>query len=144
MILRGRRGSALIQVLVLGGVIAGIIVLLLRFSVARTLNVSKTTHKLAAKAYAEGCMAEFTAAAMLRELHGLPLIGDPNSQVVMGTPHIASCQYPIAGGDMGPPAHISASLLPANYYMGIDGNAYPVPPTIFEITFEVSDAGRLH
>ncbi|MDR0646001.1 MAG: hypothetical protein LBG46_03260 [Elusimicrobiota bacterium] len=67
-----KRGSALMQVLVLGGVMASIVILLLRFAVGRTVNVVKTTRTISAKAYAESCMAEFTALAALRELHGLP------------------------------------------------------------------------
>ncbi len=66
------RGSALMQVLVLGSVIAAIVLLVLRFSVTRTTNIVKTKRRVAAKAYAEACMAQYNSIAMERELNGLP------------------------------------------------------------------------
>lgn len=70
--MRKRRGSAMMQVLVLGSIIASIVILLLRFAVTRTVNITKTRRMIAAKAYAEGCMAQFTSVAFRRELHGRP------------------------------------------------------------------------
>lgn len=66
------KGSALMQVLVLGSVIAAIVLLVLRFSVTRTTNIVKTKRRVAAKAYAEACMAQYNSIAMERELNGLP------------------------------------------------------------------------
>ena len=67
-----KNGSALMQVLVLGGVIAGVVILLLRFSLVRASNVVKTSRKISAKAFTEGCMADLTARAMMNELYGRP------------------------------------------------------------------------
>lgn len=60
------------QVLVLGSVIAAIVLLVLRLAMTRTTNVVKTKRKVSAKAYAESCMAQYNAIAMVREEYGLP------------------------------------------------------------------------
>lgn len=72
MFLRNRKGSALMQVLVLGSVIAAIVMLVLRLAITRTTNVVKTKRKVSAKAYAESCLAQYNAIAMVREENGLP------------------------------------------------------------------------
>lgn len=69
-----RKGSALMQVLVLGSVIASIVLLVLRLSITRTTNVVKTKRKVSAKAYAEACLAQYNAVSMTREEKGLPPI----------------------------------------------------------------------
>ncbi|MDR1124141.1 MAG: hypothetical protein LBL61_06110 [Elusimicrobiota bacterium] len=159
-----KRGSALMQVLVLGGVIAGIVVLLLRFSAARMVNVVKTTRKMQAKAYAEGCMAQFTAAAMMRELHGLP----PSTIEEDGTiptgndlllydyvPGYDKAGYKAVGidldGDFGRyrcsyevgPANSSRKIDPPaavkfrQVFGGITPDATMIPPTLMEVTIDV-------
>lgn len=60
------------QVLVLGAIIASIVILMMRFTVTRTVNVLKTKNIIAAKIYAESCIAQYTAVAVALELKGLP------------------------------------------------------------------------
>ena len=68
-----KKGSALMQVMVLGSVIAAIIVMLMRFAVGRTGNMLKTKRVIQAKAYAEGCIAQYNTMAMERALEGFPV-----------------------------------------------------------------------
>lgn len=72
MIFNNKKGSALMQVLVLGSVIAAIVLLVLRLAMTRTTNVVKTKRKVSAKAYAESCLAQYNAISMVREEKGLP------------------------------------------------------------------------
>lgn len=74
MFLNNKKGSALMQVLVLGSVIAAVVLLVLRLAMTRTTNVVKTKRKVSAKAYAESCLAQYNAIAMVREEKGLPPI----------------------------------------------------------------------
>lgn len=81
MFIRNRKGSALMQVLVLGSVIATIVLLVLRFSMSRTTNVVKTKRRVISKAVAEACFAQINAIITARELAGKPLVtedGDGN------------------------------------------------------------------
>ena len=68
-----KKGSALMQVMVLGSVIAAIIIMLMRFAVGRTGNMLKTKRVVQAKAYAEGCIAQYNTMAMERALEGYPV-----------------------------------------------------------------------
>ena len=74
MFLRNKKSSALMQVLVLGSVIAAVVLLVLRLAMTRTTNVVKTKRKVSAKAYAESCLSQYNAIAMVREENGLPPI----------------------------------------------------------------------
>lgn len=51
MIFLNKKGSALMQVMVLGSIIAAIIVMLMRFSVGRTANMLKTKREIQAKPF---------------------------------------------------------------------------------------------
>ncbi|MDR1684472.1 MAG: hypothetical protein LBR90_03320 [Elusimicrobiota bacterium] len=96
-ILKNKKGSALLQVLVIGALIATFSVVILRFSFTRTINTVKTTRYVAAKNYAEGCMAWFTADAMLREL-----VGRPPDISWSGAPsrgRFTDCSYKIGDSD---------------------------------------------
>lgn len=72
--MRNRKGSALMQVLVLGSVIATIVLLVLRFAMSRTTNVVKTKRRVVSKAVAEACYAQINAIITARELAGKPLV----------------------------------------------------------------------
>jgi hypothetical protein len=67
-----KKGSALLQVLIMGSIIASISVLLLRFAVTRTTNMVKTTRKIPARMYAEACMSQITLDAVGNEFIGRP------------------------------------------------------------------------
>lgn len=75
-----KKGSALMQVMVLGSVIAAIIIMLMRFAVGRTGNMLKTKRVIQAKAYAEGCIAQYNTMAMERALEGLPVPVDGDNK----------------------------------------------------------------
>lgn len=72
--MRNKKGSALMQVLVLGSVIATIVLLVLRFAMSRTTNVVKTKRRIVSKAVAEACFAQINAIITSRELAGKPLV----------------------------------------------------------------------
>lgn len=80
MIFLNKKGSALMQVMVLGSIIAAIIVMLMRFSVGRTANMLKTKREIQAKAFVEGCMAQYNTMAMERALQGYPILLDSNNK----------------------------------------------------------------
>lgn len=73
MIFKNNRGSALMQVMVMGSIIAAIIVMLMRFSMGRTSNMLKTKRVVASKSYAEGCIAQYNTIAMERAMKGIPI-----------------------------------------------------------------------
>ncbi len=75
-----KKGSALMQVMVLGSIIAAIIVMLMRFSLGRTSNMLKTKRVIASKAYAEGCIAQYNAIAVERAMEGIPPRVDGNNK----------------------------------------------------------------
>lgn len=75
----GRKGSALMQVMVMGSIIAAIIIMLMRFAVGRTSNMLKTKRIISSKAYAEGCIAQYNAIAVQRALDGVPPLLDANN-----------------------------------------------------------------
>jgi len=75
-----KKGSALMQVMVLGSIIAAIIVMLMRFSVGRTANMLKTKREVQAKAFMEGCLAQYNTMAMERALKGYPILLDGNNK----------------------------------------------------------------
>ena len=80
MTIFNKKGSALMQVMVLGSIIAAIIVMLMRFSLGRTSNMLKTKRVIASKAYAEGCIAQYNARAVERAMAGEPPIIDGSNQ----------------------------------------------------------------
>ena len=75
-----KRGSALMQVMVMGSIIAAIIIMLMRFAIGRTSNMLKTKRVIASKAYAEGCIAQYNAVAVERALDGVPPLLDGSNQ----------------------------------------------------------------
>ncbi|MDR0734814.1 MAG: hypothetical protein LBG16_03895 [Elusimicrobiota bacterium] len=145
MMFKNKKGSALMQVLVLGGVIAGIVVLLLRFSTARTVNVVKTLRKMPAKAYAEGCMAQFTAAAMLRELHGRPPSdGSGGNLLPSGTQEQSyKCSYKVGSQTVPTETDIKARLFPSARATASDGTPVVVPPALLELTLTIINPDKL-
>lgn len=75
MIFFTKKGSALMQVLVLGSIIASLSVLLLRYTVTRSANVLKTKKVLQTEPIAESCANTYMAFLAARELTGLPTLG---------------------------------------------------------------------
>lgn len=56
MKIKNNKGSALLQVLVIGALIATIVVVLLRFSVTRTANMSQTRNLVGSNLAVQSCM----------------------------------------------------------------------------------------
>jgi hypothetical protein len=139
---KNKKGSALMQVLVLGGVVAGIVVLLLRFSTARMVNVVKTMRKMPAKAYAEGCVAQFTAAAMLRELHGRPpgdgIAGSPNVDLLPGSPSLTyKCKYIVGPATNEGVESTMYFEVVAGGEVTIGTDTYNIPSTLLKMTLNI-------
>jgi len=81
---KNKKGSALLQVLVLGTVIAAIVLLVLRVAMTRVTNVTKTRRKVSAKSFAESCISQYEAMAMTREENGLPPVSSDNFTCLVG------------------------------------------------------------
>lgn len=80
MIFMNKKGSALMQVMVMGSIIAAIIVMLMRFAMGRTSNMLKTKRTVMAKSYAEGCIAQYNTLAMQRAMEGFPVNVNGNKE----------------------------------------------------------------
>lgn len=63
-------GSALMQVLVLGALIATIVVVLLKFSITRTSNMIQTKNMVAAKIAMQGCLSKLNEEETRRIING--------------------------------------------------------------------------
>jgi hypothetical protein len=133
----GKRGSALMQVLVLGGVIASIVILLLRFSVNRTVNVARTARTIEARAYAEGCMAHFTTLAALREMHGLPPKFDGITPFATAA---ATAIYSCNLDSLATESVTTMSFTPVNAleYKDNNNNGIPIPTTLMKVEFDIT------
>jgi len=57
-IIKSKKGAVLLQVLLIGIVIAGLAAVLLNLSLSRTSSMIRIKHKVSAKKYLEACMAE--------------------------------------------------------------------------------------
>ncbi|MBR4508965.1 MAG: hypothetical protein IKP23_05830 [Elusimicrobiaceae bacterium] len=66
------KGSALVQVLVLGALIATIVVVLLKFSITRTSNMVQTRNIVTSKLAVQGCFARLNEEEIRRATEGLP------------------------------------------------------------------------
>lgn len=66
------KGSALVQVLVLGALIATIVVVLLKFSITRTSNMVQTKSLVGSKMAVQGCMTMLNEEEIRRINDGLP------------------------------------------------------------------------
>jgi hypothetical protein len=76
MIKLNKKGSSLMQVMVMGALIAAIVAVVLRFSTISAVNVNKTKRDFVFKSYADSCMAKINAEAVRREFAGeAPLSG---------------------------------------------------------------------
>ena len=53
-----KRGAALLQVLIITAILAGMSAMILRLSLSRTINSRKARHTIAAQTVIESCMAE--------------------------------------------------------------------------------------
>lgn len=67
-----KRGSALMQVLVVGLIVAAFAVLMLRYAVTRSANLSRTERILESQIVADSCMDQYMAAFAMSELYGQP------------------------------------------------------------------------
>ncbi len=66
-----KRGSAMLQVLVMGAVIAAIITIVLRFSTIRTIGYNRTRREVVTRAVAEACIAQYNTHATHAEIRGV-------------------------------------------------------------------------
>ena len=67
-----KKGSALMQVLVIGLIVAAFAVLMLRYAVTRTANLSRSARILEAQVVADSCLEQYMAYQATSELLGEP------------------------------------------------------------------------
>ena len=67
-----KRGSALMQVLVIGLIIAGFAVLILRYAITRSANLSRTDRILQSQVIADSCLEQYMFYLSAAELYGMP------------------------------------------------------------------------
>lgn len=67
-----KKGSALMQVLVIGLIVAAFAVLMLRYAVTRTANLSRSARILEAQIVADSCLDQYMAYQATSELLGEP------------------------------------------------------------------------
>lgn len=69
-----KKGSALMQVLVIGLVIAAFAVLMLRYAATRSSNLARTDRILKSQITADSCLDQYMAYRAASELYGQPYI----------------------------------------------------------------------
>ena len=68
-----KKGSALMQVMVVGLIVAAFSVLMLRYAVTRSANLSRTERILESQIVADSCLDQYMALWAESELHGRPM-----------------------------------------------------------------------
>ena len=67
-----KRGSALMQVMVIGLIVAAFAVLILRYAITRSSNLSRTDRILRTQIVADSCLDQYMSNLAMSELHGVP------------------------------------------------------------------------
>ena len=67
-----KKGSALMQVMVIGLIIATFSVMILRYAITRSANLTRTTRILSSQISAESCLDQYMAFMATAELSGEP------------------------------------------------------------------------
>jgi len=67
-----KKGSALMQVLVIGLIVATFAILMLRYAVTRSSNITRTERILETEVVAESCLGQYMTYLAYAELHGKP------------------------------------------------------------------------
>ncbi|MBO7605916.1 MAG: hypothetical protein J6S61_05595 [Elusimicrobiaceae bacterium] len=67
-----KKGSALMQVLVIGLIIAAFAVLILRYAITRSANLSRTDRILQSQIIADSCLEQYMSYLSAAELYGMP------------------------------------------------------------------------
>ena len=88
-----KKGSALMQVLVIGLIVAAFAVLMLRYAVTRSANLSRTVRILDSQIVADSCLDQYMSFQATSELKGEPPCGTldmnclyyPNNGVTVST-----------------------------------------------------------
>ncbi|MBO4707306.1 MAG: hypothetical protein J5594_01945 [Elusimicrobiaceae bacterium] len=70
-----KKGSALMQVLVIGLIIATFAILILRYAVTRSANISRTARVLEADIVADSCLEQYMSFLAAADLSGMPPTG---------------------------------------------------------------------
>lgn len=70
-----KKGSALMQVLVIGLIVAAFAVLMLRYAITRSANLSRTSRILESQIVADSCLDQYMAFQATAELSGRPPCG---------------------------------------------------------------------
>ncbi len=67
-----KKGSALMQVLVIGLIVATFAIMILRYAVTRSANLSRTARILESDIVADSCMDQYMAFQAAADLSGIP------------------------------------------------------------------------
>ena len=68
-----KKGSALMQVMVIGLIIATFSVMILRYAITRSANLTRTTRILSSQISADSCLDQYMALIATSELSGEPI-----------------------------------------------------------------------
>ena len=68
-----KKGSALMQVMVVGLIVAAFSVLMLRYAITRSANLSRTERILESQIVADSCLDQYMALWAESELYGQPI-----------------------------------------------------------------------
>lgn len=135
MNLRSKRGAALLQVLIVTAILAGMSAMILRLSLSRTLISRQTRHTINAQSVIESCMAEVntlwaakTPAAYARDLAACQMCasGDSCSETKKHT-----CTVQLIKG--GPTYTVRAEITDTN-------SENPKPAQPCRITYTITNA----
>ena len=69
-----KKGSALMQVLVVGLIVATFAILMLRYAVTRSSNISRTERILETEVIADSCLDQYMTYLTYAELRGTPMV----------------------------------------------------------------------
>lgn len=69
-----KKGSALMQVLVVGLIVATFAILMLRYAVTRSSNISRTERILETEVIADSCLEQYMTYLAYAELRGTPMV----------------------------------------------------------------------
>ena len=71
-----KRGSALMQVMVIGLIVAAFSVMILRYAITRSANLTRTDRILQSQIIADSCLEQYMAYIATAELYGMPYSTD--------------------------------------------------------------------
>jgi len=124
-----KKGSALMQVLVIGLIIAAFAVMMLRYAVTRSANLSRTDRILESQIVADSCLDQYMAFQAAAELSGEPACGYPQD-MNLDTPWDMQCLYLYNGALSNIVMHASTGTDADGSFMFITSFTVPTHATL--------------